>query len=256
MTVDAAIWNDARVEWRSYDAVVFRSTWDYHLHYDAFAAWLDRLDADGVPLLNDSALVRWNADKRYIAALAGGPFAVPDTVFVPRGTAASLASTLRVRGWRDAVVKPTISADGHETFRVSADDAAGAEMRLDTILRTSDAMIQRYVPEIATEGESSLIVVDGAFSHAVSRRPAPADFRVQERFGGTIAPASPPAGLVERARALVARAAPGCLYARVDVVNGEPPTLMELELIEPSLYFGTAPGSAERFASAVLKRLR
>jgi hypothetical protein len=102
---------------------------------------------------------------------------------------------------------------------------------------------------------------DDIFSHAVLKRPTEGDYRVQEQHGGSTAPATPDAAIVEAAsKTLAATAALGhreLAYARVDgvVANGQF-LVMELEVIEPSLFLAQRPDAAERFAQRLVERLK
>jgi glutathione synthase/RimK-type ligase-like ATP-grasp enzyme len=232
--------------------VVLRSTWDYHERIGEFHAWIDRMEAMGARLWNPPGVLRWNTDKRYLARLSHPHLSPPPTVILERGSGVDLPALLETRGWDEAVMKPAISADGFSTERTSRAHAASRQAVLDTMLARADVVIQQLVPEIRTNGEISMMFFGSAFSHAVSKRPQAGEFRVQERLGGMIARTDPPRTLVDYARGLLEAHAPGCLYARVDaVVTDDRFVLMEVELVEPSLYLEHHSPSARTFALAV-----
>jgi glutathione synthase/RimK-type ligase-like ATP-grasp enzyme len=158
------------------------------------------------------------------------------------------------RGWERAVLKPRIAATAYGTLLVTRDNDLP-----DTDLfpaRSSGALLQEFVPEIVERGEVSLMFCDGAFSHAVSKRAKAGDFRVQQDFGGTVRPITPSAGLLSFAERVLSSVRSTCLYARVDLVETtRGPLLMELELIEPELFFTVVPAAADRFADAIVRRL-
>jgi glutathione synthase/RimK-type ligase-like ATP-grasp enzyme len=251
-----AVWDDPHMDWSAFDAVVIRSCWDYHLALDPFLAWVDGLTAARVPVWNPPHVIRWNADKRYLRDLQAWGIHIPETVFLNRHEAASPERILEAYGPRDVVVKPTISATAHRTARFNATETASVGALLAEILPDTGALVQQYLPEVAEDGEWSLIFFGGQFSHAVLKRPRSGDFRVQNEFGGCSELAEPPASLVDAAARLV-RIDPrmDTLYARVDCVDlaGEL-CLMELELIEPSLFLESSPGAARRFARAIATR--
>lgn len=251
---EPAVWDDPSVDWTKYGAAVLRSTWDYHLSPGAFSAWLARLEALGAPLWNPPAVVRANADKSYLKELAAAGVAVAPTLWAPQGGRESLDELLAARGWDDAVVKPVVSAGAYRTSRVRRGDPAG-QAALEEVLAHSGAMVQPFLPEIAAEGEWSFVFLGGEFSHAVLKTPRAGDFRVQEEHGGRVRRAEPPRGLLIQARD-AAIAAPGpWLYARVDGVRrGAELLVVEVELIEPSLYFSLAPGAARKLAEAIKAR--
>jgi glutathione synthase/RimK-type ligase-like ATP-grasp enzyme len=252
LPVDAVCWDDPDADWLAYAAVVLRSTWDYHLRVAEFHAWIDRMDALGARLWNPPHMLRWNTDKRYLARVSHPRLTPPPAAILDRGSDVDLRDLLRLRSWDEAVIKPTISADGFSTECTSRDRAASDQPLLDAMLARGDVLIQQLVPEIRTHGEISMMFFGGAFSHAVSKRPQPGEFRVQERLGGRITRTDPPLTLIDDARELLETWAPGSLYARVDAVQaGDRFVLMEIELVEPSLYLEHDASSAGAFALAV-----
>jgi glutathione synthase/RimK-type ligase-like ATP-grasp enzyme len=249
---DAVCWDDPAVDWLAYGAVVLRSTWDYYHRVAEFHAWIDRMEALGTRLWNPPRILRWNTDKRYLARLSHPRLSPPPTDMLQRGTTVDLRALLEARGWDEAVIKPAISADGFSTERTSRAQAVPDQAILDAMLARGDVVVQRLVPEIRSTGEISMMFFGGAFSHAVGKRPKTGEFRVQERLGGIITGVDPPDVLVGYARELLETHAPGCLYARVDVVAAADRfVLMEVELVEPSLYLQHDPPSARAFALAV-----
>jgi glutathione synthase/RimK-type ligase-like ATP-grasp enzyme len=250
---EPAVWDDPSVDWKRFDAAVIRSTWDYHLSPAAFLAWLSRHESMGGALWNPAPVVRENADKSYLKVLEAAGVPVVPTAWIARGENANLEALLASRGWTDAVLKPAVSAGAFRTCRIKPGEG---QAELDEILAHGDAMLQPYLPEIAAEGEWSFVFLGGEFSHAVLKSPRAGDFRVQEEHGGRAARREPPRELLEQAReALIAGPRP-CLYARVDGVRrGSELIVIELELIEPSLYLSHAPGAARRFAEAIKARI-
>jgi glutathione synthase/RimK-type ligase-like ATP-grasp enzyme len=252
LRTDAVCWDDPAVDWLAYGAVVLRSTWDYHHRVAEFRAWIDRMDALGTRLWNPSRILRWNTDKRYLARLSHPHLSPPPTEILERASTANLRALIEAHGWDEAVMKPAISADGFSTERTSRARAGSDQAVLDTMLARGDVIIQRLVPEIRSHGEISMMFFSGVFSHAVSKRPKAGEFRVQERLGGMITRTDPPAALIGHARELLADHAPGFLYGRVDVVaTAERFVLMEVELLEPTLYLEHDPQSAGAFALAI-----
>jgi glutathione synthase/RimK-type ligase-like ATP-grasp enzyme len=258
--VVARPWSDSDAPWSRYDAVVVRSCWDYFRRPVEFHAWIDRVEREGVALFNDAATIRWNADKHYLRDLEARGVPIVPTHWVPRGSARSHAAIRRDTGWGELVVKPTVSGGAHRTWRITPGaDESQDDLRLAELAADGDVMVQPMLAEIERDGEWSLLFFDGAFSHAIVKRPRAGDFRVQLEHGGSADPASPSSGLLEAARRALAAAPPAAmppLYARVDgcVVDGEF-LLMELELIEPALSLGTARGAAERLADVLLARV-
>ena len=236
------------------EPVLLRSTWDYHRVPTMFAAWLEAMADAGRPLLNPAGVARANIDKIYLQGLAAAGIAIPRSRWVEQPDAAALAAILHEEGWAQAVLKPRISATAHGTFLISSDSLPSEDDLASA--RTSGTLVQEFIPEIASGGEVSMVYAGGAFSHAVVKRAKDGDFRVQKDFGGVVEPVMPAAGLLEFGEAVMAHVPPSCAYARVDIVDtARGPLLMELELIEPELYFTIVPGSAERMARVIIDRL-
>ena len=247
------VWNDPGVDWSRYDAVLMRSTWDYFKHYAAFVEWLDHLP---IPTINDKALLRWNSDKRYLPELAAqGVDIIPTTIAA--GT--ELRQTLARMSGQEVVLKPTVSGTAWYTARGVVGDPA-FEQVVAQLPREFEYLVQAFVPEVVSDGEWSLLFFGGEYSHAVIKRAAAGDYRVQSDFGGTADAVDPDPALIASARrALAAAAALGhadSAYARVDgVICDGRFLLMELEMIEPFLHLGARPEAAERFAGHLQRRL-
>jgi glutathione synthase/RimK-type ligase-like ATP-grasp enzyme len=251
--VDVPVWNDSSVDWASFDAVVLRSCWDYWREPAAFAAWIGSLETAGVRLWNPAATVLWNVDKLYLAELEERGVSIVPSAFPEPGT--DLGALLEERGWDRAVVKPRVSADGHRTKLVRRDGAHREQRLLDEIAASGGAIVQEYVDDVVREGEYSFVFIDGTYSHAALKVPAPSDFRVQPRLGGTAVPALPHAELIAQAERVMEAVELPWLYARVDgCVRDGMLLLMELELIEPTLFFAHAADAADMFAAAILQR--
>ena len=259
VAVRAVPWSDRTARWTEYDAVVVRSCWDYFHRAGEFHTWLDRLEAEGARLHNDVRVLRWNADKVYLRDLEARGIPVIPTRWIDAGTRTSLAELRRGSGWEELVVKPTVSGGAHQTWRATADTETIDDTRLAEMIEAGTVMVQPLVREIEREGEWSLVFFDGAYSHAVLKRPCSGDFRVQREHGGTREPAEPAVSVIaaaERAIAAIPFGGVAPLYARVDgcVVEGGL-RLMELEVLEPELFLRFAPAAAERLAEALLARM-
>jgi len=253
---------DADADWAQFDAVIIRSTWDYFRRLEEYRAWLEDLNANGVHLLNPSAVVQWNAHKGYLRELATQGVAIVPTFWFDRDGEVGIEDVLQSAGWVKAVIKPAVSCTAYETWITSTEELASQAQlqRLTELLRGSAVMVQPFMNEIISKGEWSLIFFNGTYSHAVIKRPKRGDFRVQAQFGGTWEVANPSDDLIRQAEHVLAVAAnltatEHALYARVDGLESDKDgrfLLMELELIEPVLFFGADPASApRRFASAL-----
>jgi glutathione synthase/RimK-type ligase-like ATP-grasp enzyme len=260
VAVHAFPWSDRAARWSQYDAVVVRSCWDYFHRAGEFHAWLDRLEAQGARAHNDVRILRWNTDKVYLRDLEARGIPVIPTHWMEPGTRTSLAKLRRDSGWAELVVKPTVSGGAHRTWRSTGDTEATDDSRLAAMTEAGAVMVQPLIREIERDGEWSLVFFDGRYSHAVLKRPSSGDFRVQREHGGTLEPAEPAVSVIaaaERAIGAIPFGAAAPLYARVDgCVVGGWFRLMELEVLEPELFLRGAPEAAERFAEALLARMR
>lgn len=247
VAVSPVVWDDPKTNWRAFDAVVIRSTWDYHLRPQQYTDWINRLAAAEVPLWNPPAAVLDNLHKSYLTRL---PSAVP-TECLAAGSSCELRTVLNRLGCDQAVVKPAVSAGAAATWRASR--AVADEQRFEEQLRGVDVLVQPYLPEVESPGEWSLVYFHRQYSHAVLKQPADGDFRVQEHLGGRSVPATAPADLIRQGEAILATVPGPLLYARVDGVERDGQLILtELEITEPYLYLGLADGAAERFARAIL----
>jgi len=252
--VHARRWSDAAVDWAAHDALLVRSTWDYFERYTEFLQWYQRIEALRCPIANPLPLLVWNSDKRYLLELAAQGVAIIPTVHA-RG--ADLDAALApMQG--EVVVKPSVSGGAWNTVRgrIGSDGFAQA---LAALPRELDYLIQPFVPQVVEDGEWSLLFFGGVYSHAVLKKPARDDYRVQTYFGGTAVLTEPPAHVAASARrALDAVAALGYrdqAYVRVDgVVVGDEFQVMELEFIEPFLHLAAHPPAARLFAAQLAQR--
>ncbi len=250
--VEAAIWDDERIEWQNFDLVLINSTWDYHTKLDEFRAWL-RATNKRAPLRNAPKLVNWNLDKRYLRELQDGGVPTIPTVWTEAGHEAAALSAVAERGWADVIVKPVVDLGASKLARVEPE-------MLERILLSlgEPGMAQPFLPSLQSEGELSIVFIGGEPAHSLRKVPAQGDFRVQPQYGGRHRAVPMPAEALRIGRAAleIATRASGAepLYARVDLVrdlSGEL-ALIELELIEPALYMDIAPASAELLAKQLL----
>lgn len=251
----SVVWDGGGTDWGEFDLCLVRSTWDYHDKHAEFIAWTRRAES-ATALHNPADLIAWNSDKRYLRELAEAGVPTVPTLWVEGDAEIDLAATLAERGWEEAVVKPVVDLGAKNLRRIHA-GAGGAQEALTAVLARNDAMVQPFLPSLEAEGELSLIHIEGDFSHAVRKHPAPGDFRVQSIWGGTMTAAEAEPQQAEVAKRALAHLSEPPLYARVDLVTDLEgnPALIELELVEPNLYLSTNPTAAERLANAVVNQL-
>ena len=274
----AVVWDDPEVDWAAFDLVLLRSTWDYAQRRDEFLAWLERVSHVS-RLANPYPVVRWNSDKHYLMALADAGVAVVPTQWLePERKLTSHALHTRFPAHGDFVIKPAVSAGSLDTGRYTAIDAYSRGLAIRHARRLLDdgrtAMVQRYLKSVDTVGERAHVFLGGEYSHSVLKgamldgsdvateglyRP-----ETMSNIEATEAEIATAGDVIQAARRLLTDSADGVevapepfLYARVDLVSADDdtPVLMELELVEPSLFMSMAPGSVDRLVQAVLARL-
>ncbi len=227
---------------------------DYFERIAELKAWLDRVEASGIPLVNSASLVRWNLDKVYLLELAARGVKIIPTLHFKGGPSQNLTELLEQAGWDRAVIKPAISGCAFRTYVVDRGTAAVHQAEAQALQASVGLLVQPFLPEIGRVGEHSLIFFNGVFSHAVLKKPVPNEFRVQIQFGGTASGISPTPKMIQSAERVLAALPEAPLYARVDgVVLGEELHLMEVELIEPYLYLDAAPGSAATYVATLAR---
>jgi glutathione synthase/RimK-type ligase-like ATP-grasp enzyme len=233
-----------------FDLVMPLVAWGYHLDPPRWHALLDRLERDGPRTLNPVPLLRWNSDKRYLAELGQKGLAVIPTRLVEAFDEAALAEA-RAEYGDQLVIKPPISAAADGTHLLRPNDPL-PEASLGRAM-----MIKPYLRSVAEEGEYSVMLFGGVFSHAIVKRPKAGDYRVQPHLGGTELPCTAPEGAIELAKSALAAAPSEAAYARVDMVRDDSGELaiIELELIEPSLWLQHAPDGGASFAVVVAAAL-
>jgi glutathione synthase/RimK-type ligase-like ATP-grasp enzyme len=250
------VWDDQEVGWGAFDGCVLRSVSDYYVKYDPFLEWVSQI-GDLMPIWNPAELVAWNTDKIHLRSLAAQGVPTIPTQWLKRGEDVRLAELLDGPGWSDAVIKPTIGVGAKELFRVgqSLDDDQRA---LDGLLERYGVMVQPYLSSVEEQGEISLVFVDSEFTHAVRKIPKPGDFRVQGSWGGTSVRCEASPEELEVAELVLDCLDAEPIFARVDLVAGPmgKPCLIELELVEPILFFTENPPAARHLAEAIRRRLR
>jgi len=251
-------WRFTSCDFSKFDLIVLRSCWDYHLRVAEFIGWLQGV-AQATPVLNPVDTVLWNHNKFYLREVEAMGIEIVPTIFVSHAKALGAEEATTIRSWKNKniVVKPAISASAHNT-RLMDDAPWSADQEA---LRTMQGpfLMQPFIPEIQDQGEISFVYIDGEYSHAVLKRPAVGDFRVQQEHGGSMELFHPDSSLLAQADQIAATVPQvrESLYCRIDAVarNGKL-VLMELELIEPELFLGLAESAAERFAKAIIGRVK
>jgi len=250
--VETIPWERLGVDWRRYTLVVIRSTWDYQHRAEKFLEVLENIERLGVRLENGSEIARWNMGKAYLRDLASRGIETVPTFWregLRRGELVPLFEELRSP---EAVIKPVVSGTAQGAWRLDAERARALAPEIEAYYAGRPLMMQPFERGIVDEGEFSMIYLNGAHSHSVLKVPKRGDFRVQEEHGSRIMPVAPEPALLTAGDAAIAAIGQKLLYARADLVrSGDVFRVMELELVEPTLYLRTETGAPERFAEAI-----
>ena len=258
--VTAVPWDRSGNRWDDFDLVVIRSTWDYHLRVDEFMSVLSDIDRSGARLENPISLVRWNIDKRYLKDLAMRGIPTAPTIWRDGLNQGGLSQLMdEIAGDSDVVLKPVLSANALGAFRLGRDISQERTNEIESYFAERPFLAQPFIPQIVDEGEYSLCYFNGRYSHTLLKTPKKNDFRVQEEHGGIIRGVAPEAALLEAAQKVIDLLDVTPLYARADFVragDAESFWLMELELVEPSLYLRVDPAAPARFARPLQERMK
>ncbi len=250
-----AVWDDPEVDWSAFELVVIRTTWDYDERRDEFVDWADRVESV-TSLQNPADVVRWNTHKGYLIELEERGVPIVPTAWLAAGDQVELAALAASRGWKAVVLKPAVAA-GSRGLSVVDTHPGDGQAALDALLASHDVMVQPLLRRVATDGELSIVCLDGRYSHAIRKLPREGDVRIQVEFGGTYVPETPTDDLVALAEWVVDVTGHDLLYARVDLVPADDGTWQvgEVEATEPSLYMDRVEGAADRVAAAIAARL-
>ncbi|MBK5255525.1 MAG: hypothetical protein JJE39_05790 [Vicinamibacteria bacterium] len=244
-------WDEAHFDWTQVDLALIRSPWDYYRRYDEFLDWLARVEA-ATRVINPPAIMRWNANKRYLSELASWGVHVVPTAFIARHEVEVLERLCADRGWTTVVLKPAISADSWETVRVEPERYDFGQAYLERHRPDREIMVQPFVKDVDAGGEQCLIFLGGRYSHAVTKNSA---FKGGRHVGPEGRLVEPVSDAIEMAHDVLVRARVSDIpYARVDIARDDSgrPMLLELELFEPTLFFREQPGSEARLAEILM----
>lgn len=242
------VWNKKNIDWNQFDKVIIRTTWDYQSNYKQFLEVLSHIEQSQACLQNPLETIKWNVDKKYLFELQEAGINIIPTTIVDEVD----QTFLRINNQKTMVLKPTVSASAYDTFKINESNLRENLPAIKETLQRKTMMAQPFVSEIVTEGEYSLFYFKGRFSHAVCKKPKEGDFRSQEQYGSFVCSISPEQELLDIAKKLMELKCQELLYTRIDFVryNGQF-CIMEVELIEPSLYFMHSKHASHNFIKAI-----
>ncbi len=249
-------WRNENVNWNDYDAVIVRSTWDYQNDSEKFIGVLEKIN-NVSHLENDLDLMKWNMNKNYLFDLEQKGIKIVDTIWEKNFNTNLAHEYFEKLDTDEIIIKPNISANADNTFRLTREKLNKNLEQLEKIFAVREFMVQPFLKNIIDEGEYSLFYFNGQFSHSVLKKPNENDFRVQEEHGGNIQPFKVSSELILIAENIIKKLSTIPLYGRVDLVrdNQNQFALIELELIEPSLYLNKDDQSSLRFVKAFEEKI-
>jgi hypothetical protein len=251
-SIDMVPWRSAGVDWNQYDAVYICTPWDYPDDPEKFLALMEVIDSSSAILVNDISLVRWTVPKTYLRDLESRGAVIVPSLWYDKFDSEVLPKLFDAHDTDRIVIKPVVSTNAHSTFLLHRDVPTNVLSALETTFAARPFVVQPFVEKVQDEGEYSLFFFSNKFSHAILKTPKDQDFRVQEEHGARIESVVPESALLETAASVLSLVEPIPVYARCDFIRGPDGQflLMELEVIEPSLYFRMESGAARRFAKA------
>lgn len=256
ISAKAVIWDDKNVDWTSFDYLIFRNTWDYFEKETEFNLWLHQIEKLGVKTLNSIEIIQQNKHKFYLRELEKKGIPIIPTIFIDKTNNLNLSEIIPKK-WKKVVIKPAFSGGAYLTSAFEISEIASINNKYKVIALEKELLLQEFIPEIKTLGETSFIFFNKKFSHCINKKPVDGDFRVQVQFGGKYAAIQPSLSLIEKAQKVIDVFESDLLYARVDgIVIGEELYLMEIECIEPDLYFEYSQGSIQNFVTSVLELIK
>lgn len=243
---DVISWSKTDVDWSQYDFAVIRTTWDYTKRRDEFLIKLGQIESYGCRVLNPISVIKWNSHKSYLKVLEAKNVKIIESYFLDENTAEQLESKLDQD--LEYVIKPVVGASADHIRILNKINV------VDEVKKLSDPknwFIQPFIKEVL-DGERSLFYFNSEFSHACIKVPKAGDFRVQEEHGGLITHYAPNKEDFNFAESVLKAVKHKLLYCRIDFLETKSgPKLIELELIEPSLYFRVTEKSAFNFINAL-----
>jgi len=242
------------VDWNDYDLVYICTPWDYQNDVAGFFEVLDRIEASSATLVNSLDLVHWNLEKNYLRDLESRGAGIVPSIFCDAFNEQDIAGWFAAQGNDRVVVKPLVGANSDHIVLLTNPVPLEVIDELRATYSSRPFFVQPFMERVLSEGEYSTFFFDGEYSHAILKKPEAGDFRSQEEFGADIRSVEAPQALIDAAHDVVALVEPLPVYVRADFVRDDNGRflVMELELIEPSLYLRTDPGSAARFARALI----
>lgn len=248
-------WHNTEVDWDQFELVIVRSTWDYQQYPEAFLECLQQIDNSTATLENSLQTMRWNINKGYLRDLQTKGIPIVPTLWFSDYNQTEIAAGFEHFASQELVIKPQLSAGADDTFRFDLQQLKALDGEFQRLFANREFLLQPFLTSIVEKGEYSLFYFAGELSHSILKTPKQQDFRVQEEHGGQLKLVDATHELKALAEKTLKALPDSPLYARIDVVETDAgPAIIEVELIEPSLYFNMDKASIARFVSALVSR--
>ena len=246
-------WADPEFDWTLTKYAIFRTTWDYFERFDEFFYWIEKTQYK-TTFINASEIINWNIDKHYLRDLSEKGIDITPTLFIEKDEKITLEKLFEKTNWQEAVIKPAISGAARHTYRINPNNYSDYEDIFQKIIKEESMLFQEFMNNITLKGEISLIMIGGKYTHAVKKMAKKGDFRVQDDHGGKVAIHKATHEEIKFAEECIAKCPFSPIYARVAIVydNETKPSLIELELIEPELWFRNNQSAATLLAEEIL----
>ncbi|RDY61469.1 ATP-grasp domain-containing protein [Flagellimonas nanhaiensis] len=251
-------WDDPKFDWSTTKYALFRATWDYFDRFEEFSQWYQNT-SKLTQFINSKELIDWNIDKHYLKELESKGINIPNTLIVETGEPLDLAQAIDKfnRSFsldcEDFVLKPCISGGARHTYRFHKSEWEKHDNTFKELVAQEAMMLQEFQHNIVSDGEISLMLFNGQYTHSVLKVAKSGDFRVQDDFGGSVHNYTPSEEEIKFAQRVVEAAPELPTYARVDIFkdNDGNWALAELEIFEPELWFRNHPKAASILAHAI-----
>ena len=249
-------WTDTNFDWKSSKYAIFRTTWDYFERFDEFLLWMKETKHK-IKFINSYEIINWNIDKYYLKDLSKNGINIVPTLFLKKGKKVSLKQLFTKTKWKEVVIKPTISGAARNTYHITENNFSDFEDIFQQIINEESMLFQQFMKNILTQGEISLIMIGGKYTHAVKKTAKKGDFRVQDDHGGKVEIYNATQSEIKFAEDCIEKCPFSPIYARVDILynNESNLSLIELELIEPELWFRNNKFAAWLLAEKIYKKI-
>lgn len=262
LKVNRVAWNDTSFDWSTTKNALFRTTWDYFEHFETFKQWITET-AVKTRFINSASLISWNIDKHYLKALSLKGIKIPKTLFIEPGENANLLQAIQKAknnfnfNSDEFVLKPCVAAGAHHTYKFHFSEWEKHDAVFKELITNEALMLQEFQKSIVQDGEISMVLFNGRFTHAVVKKAKEGDFRVQDDYGGTVALYEASNEQIKFAEAVIDACHEQPIYARVDIFedNEGELALAELEIFEPELWFRLYPKALPIMASAIKEKM-